>query len=398
MINPEKFCLAPFVQVVCRTNKTINPCCYYNNNKTNLQIQTIQQAWLGPEFQKLRETMIDETKTDPQCEKSCYNLEKQGMNTERLGLFQRHSPLEIEQAVNFSKLEKSNSKEINFPKKVEFHVSNLCNLKCLTCCPEDSSSLLNENKALFAKSNKKFFHPHKLEQSYFQFGDDRLKEIFEEILANDVETLDIRGGETMLVPYIREMLCSIDDKKKKTMSLRIQTNGTILNDQWKEILTSFKTIHLQVSIDAIEDDIHYIRHPADWSSILQILEFVKNLTNIDLTIACVISNLNLPILTKFMSWADKENFNWGLSCVAGPSHFVPNNLPETIFASAIEKIKKFQPKSRSNANVLNYLTTLSPLGNEQLWKTFCQQITLRDEYRNNSIFDLNPELKKFWIQ
>jgi hypothetical protein len=44
------------------------------------------------------------------------------------------------------------------------------------------------------------------------------------------------------------------------------------------------------------------------------------------------------------------------------------------------------------------LTTLSPLGNEQLWKTFCQQITLRDEYRNNSIFDLNPELKKFWIQ
>jgi hypothetical protein len=113
MINPEKFCLAPFVQVVCRTNKTINPCCYYDNNKTNLQIQTIQQAWLGPEFQTLRETMIDETKTDPQCEKSCYNLEKQGMNTERLGLFQRHSPLEIEQAVNFGKLEKSNLKDKN---------------------------------------------------------------------------------------------------------------------------------------------------------------------------------------------------------------------------------------------------------------------------------------------
>ena len=31
------------------------------------------------------------------------------------------------------------------------------------------------------------------------------------------------------------------------------------------------------------------------------------------------------------------------------------------------------------------------------WEDFCKMIDLRDKHRNNSIFDVLPELKPYWI-
>jgi sulfatase maturation enzyme AslB (radical SAM superfamily) len=231
----------------------------------------------------------------------------------------------------------------------------------------------------------------------YQYKDQQLDRLFREILNHDIKLLDLRGGETMMIPAIQQQLLDLDSDKKQKVQLRIQTNGTVLNSSWKEILSSYEKIDLQVSIDATGTDINYIRYPADWDCIQKNLEFFRSLPNVNLTIACTVSNLNLPILTKYLNWADNENFNWFVSTLVTPTIFNPANLPQSILRTATEKIATFHPKNPEKAAMINYLANLAPLDDPQLWQQFCEEISLRDNYRKNSIFDIQPELKEFWI-
>jgi hypothetical protein len=63
------------------------------------------------------------------------------------------------------------------------------------------------------------------------------------------------------------------------------------------------------------------------------------------------------------------------------------NLPAEMFYKAKEKLLKY-PK-------LDTLL-LNSQPQDTYWQNFCDMITLRDQYRNNSIFDILPELQTWW--
>lgn len=398
MIDIKKFCPAPFVNVTTRTTGSIKPCCVYPTDYSNVKNSSIEQKWNSPDFVNLRQIMLDGSQTNLQCKQACYDKELQNQNSDRLGWLRRVDLLDSDVDTQLKKLQQWDKISSEFPSYVELQISNLCNLKCLTCFPGDSSSFLYETIQIVEKtSNKTNISDQSLIQSMYQYQDHELDKLFCDILNHDIKVLDLRGGETMLVPIIQQRLLNLDSDKKQKIQLRIQTNGTILNPTWKEILNSYQKIDLQVSIDAVGTDINYIRHPAEWNRIQKNLEFFRSLPNVNLTIACTVSNLNLPILTKFLNWADGENYVWGMNTVVNPRIFNPANLPQSVLHTAMEKIATFQPKHPENATMVNYLTKLAPLDDKQLWQQFCREISSRDAYRKNSIFDIHPELKNFWV-
>lgn len=264
-----------------------------------------------------------------------------------------------------------------FPSRVEMHVGNVCNLKCLTCRPQDSSAFLAEDSKLGIS---------KFDQRKFKFNQIKLNHNLDLIFNHEVELIDLRGGESMLVPRIKHILSSLPEScYQKT--LRLQTNCTILDDTWKLIFSKFKNVEIMASIDAHGSDNHYIRYPADWNAIENNLDYFQSLPNIKLYVNCTISNLNFLILDRLIEWCKLKKIYLHYFVLTDPVYYSHMNLPAEMFYKAKEKLLKY-PK-------LDTLL-LNSQPQDTNWQNFCDMITLRDQYRNNSIFDILPELQTWW--
>ena len=283
-----------------------------------------------------------------------------------------------------------NYEDLDFPPELELQISNICNIKCLTCRPEDSSSFLTENKILKISdhSNKDY-----------QLSDEKLDQIFSEINSHNINMLDLRGGESMMVPRIKQRLTALTNVKD--VELRIQTNGTIWDNEWFSIFEKFKEINVMVSIDAYGDDNHYVRFPAIWSEIENTVNKMREVSNLRISGNCTISNLNLPILSRLLDWIIEKDIEFGFTGLSHPKHFEMTNLPIQVIVDIKEKLNKYlnrfnhQYTNDQFESILMRLGTINDL-DVDMWNKFCDIIDTRDQHRNNSIFDIQPELKKYW--
>jgi hypothetical protein len=98
-----------------------------------------------------------------------------------------------------------------------------------------------------------------------------------------------------------------------------------------------------------------------------------------------------------MTWAENEGYHWNVNLLDNPAIFQATNLPEPLFKASQEKIAEFVPKTQAQKKLLHYLCTLEPLNDQSLWMQFCETVSLRDGFRNNSIFDIHPSFKAFWV-
>jgi MoaA/NifB/PqqE/SkfB family radical SAM enzyme len=141
---------------------------------------------------------------------------------------------------------------------LDLKLGNLCNLKCLMCGPESSSSILSEwknNSQWFnvgSLSNKDFIWPSEIDfkEKFFQY-------------FSSLKYVKFTGGEPFLNPYIDDILETLPD----TCIVHITTNLTRLDRKKLQLLHKFKNLWLTASIDAIEDLYEIIRYPASWPDV-----------------------------------------------------------------------------------------------------------------------------------
>lgn len=368
-ITNKVFCIAPFVQTVVRANGNINPCCLVHSFK----YRDVKSYWNSPELQNMRSQMLSGQTLVPQCNE-CYIQEKNfgvSMRTEFLRDYQMSSDnyADIIQNRGYSDFE--------FPRRLEVHLGNLCNLKCLTCKPQDSSSFLVEDKILKISN---------FSNDSFQLNETLIEQIIKESLVHGLDILDLRGGESMLMPRIKQLLTELPEHHK-IKTLRIQTNGTILDDAWKNIFLKFEQVEIMISIDAYGDANHYIRYPSQWADIERTVDYVLSLPHAKKYVHTTVSNLNFLLLDQLIDWCRKKEIYFHSSPLLQPSEFCYTNLPKEIFNIGCNKLKNY-PEVH---NLLDH----NP--DTVHWNKFCSIITKRDNHRKNSIFDILPELKPFWI-
>jgi sulfatase maturation enzyme AslB (radical SAM superfamily) len=215
-----------------------------------------------------------------------------------------------------------------FPSRVEMHVGNICNLKCLTCKPQDSSAFLAEDLKLGIS---------KFDQQKFELDQITLDHNLNLMFKHEVDLIDLRGGESMLVPKIKDILCSLPELSYQK-TLRLQTNCTILDDTWKLIFSKFKNVEIMASIDAYGSDNHYIRYPADWTAIENNINYFQSLPNIKLYINCTISNLNFLVVDRLIEWAKLKKIYMHYFMLTDPVYYSHMNLPAELFYKAKEKL------------------------------------------------------------
>ena len=176
---------------------------------------------------------------------------------------------------------------------LDFRNNNLCNLKCRSCGPLFSTSWSSEAKRKIIND----YEPATLDQ----------------IDLSQCKKVYFAGGEPLMNPQhynVLEML--IAQKAKPT--LMYSTNLTItaykdkkVTDLWKH----FDSINLHASIDAVGKHAEIVRSGTDWEIVESNLAWIKQLSNVSLKIAPVISAINIwwiKDLLNYFNWVEVNDF------------------------------------------------------------------------------------------
>ena len=383
MANFKTFCIYPFNQIIARTHGRLSPCCHYTGD-TNLQDTTLSGYWHSDSLSNIRHSMAQGQVVD-YCNE-CYKNETVNGTSMRIDGLALHN---IDQHTDLDSVITKYQLSV-FPERLEVHVGNFCNLKCLSCNAWDSSAILAENRALKLNSES---------AKDFEISDSVLDEILLHLDRGDIQHLDLRGGESLLVPKVRKLLENLDSKVYDTVRLRIQTNATYLSDAWKTIFSRFRQVWISCSVDAVGQQLKYIRYPADWNDIQQNIQWYQQQPNIELTVAATVTNLNLLCVDQLIHWCMAQDVDFKLNPTVWPEIFQPANLPTELLAIATQRLVPLiapNANDHMNLSVLEKLTSLKSLNDTVLWQNFCRNIDMRDDYRGNRIFDVLPEFQQFW--
>jgi radical SAM protein with 4Fe4S-binding SPASM domain len=136
-----------------------------------------------------------------------------------------------------------------YPERVDWLITEKCNLTCRHCL--QNSSLKKENKI---------------------FDLSLLNSVFEEMERMDIETLKITGGEPLLANNAKAIFKLLIDKSfEKT----ILTNLMLIDDEWIDIFKN-KSFHLSTSIDGCNELSHdYIRGKGSFNILVNKLKILK---------------------------------------------------------------------------------------------------------------------------
>ena len=380
------FCVQPFVNTTTRIKGQNNVCCNMTKEDSNISHETPVDFFNSASVKKMRENLLAGIKLE-ECQ-LCYYQEKISKNSHRIEYNKYYNIKDNQTNEYYDKIvQKLRFANLKNPLYAELHISNLCNLKCLSCKELDSSRFHSENKKLGVSQD--------LETNYSKIDYTKYNAL-DSVIKKGLLFLDVRGGETLMVPEVKKILHQVDIETARNITLKIQTNGTIVPDHaWLDIMKKFKRTKLNVSVDAFDSDNYYVRFPANWQKIKETISCLKE-NNIKFIINTVVSNLNIMVLDKLFNWIQENGYLNYFYILRTPKHYQPTNLPQSLLDIAGERLQNVKREflNKDCNQKLEDLIKMCKTSDQTHWQSFCKEITMRDKFRKNKITDVIPEIKQ----
>jgi organic radical activating enzyme len=186
---------------------------------------------------------------------------------------------------------------------------NICNLRCITCSPTNSSLIIPDMYADLSipenvTARKLYATIGKQAPKKISFLKDMLASID---FTNHRLNFSVLGGEPLINPAIFEFLDWLSDQPyayKTTLS--VTTNGTTYNEKLLKYLERFKTVGVQLSIDGIDSDFEYIRSGANFEQLTKVCdsfyELTKKYDNFKMDCHYTLSWMNCLKFADFYNW------------------------------------------------------------------------------------------------
>jgi len=362
-LTPFKNCFAHKNAVYISTNKEpLAPCCFFKKGYASSTWSDYQQ--------KLESVDIEEA-----C-KYCIDMEKGGATWSHRLQYEQ----DFYRSPDFGKI---------FVAGVCF--DNVCNLKCTTCGPANSSQWIGDYQKLnlfrIPDQLKQFTRMQKEAPSKVEFLKNALATV-----TYDTFRLDIFGGESTINPSIIEFIdwLANSDYASKVM-INVTTNGTKFFQKLIDYHHKFKYIMIQVSIDGIEDHFEYLRYGAIWEevkqNILQYDQLSQQLNNLSVSLHYTLSWMNSLHFADFYKWVFENTHNMdglNLTKVMGPKRYSVDILPPKskaiIKQVVLDKISKIdistlpEKKQTLYQHLLNLYVTSIDSYSEEVYLQIDQRI------------------------
>lgn len=371
---PKTFCVLPWINLSTDVNGSLRPCCKFAQPSPDNEYQlpnmkegSLDVLWNDIRFQNLRQAFLD-GKKPKECS-SCWNEEAAGLSSFRT------------QFVSDKNIRILNKKfEIvseTGPLALDLKLNNVCNLKCRICGPQASSTFLKEHQERFNI---------KLVDGAYWISNKILGTENESVIkswAVELQHLEITGGEPMASPEnIKILELLIESGRSHEITILLNTNGTLYNKKFINLLTKFKRVTISLSIDDIGSRLEYERYPTEWKIIQENLvkfqELRKNYNNIHLTLCPTVSVFNVYYLPEYLEWAKNLDIDRYYNVLHYHPRYSIKNLPEYL--------KKFVRDKLTDSEFIAIVNFLN-LNSDDLIVDLVKEIVELDRYRQQSFVD-----------
>jgi len=244
------FCPVPWTGFIMNPNGEVKNCVVSKQrlgNINNSDIQDILHSDINNEIKQYMNTGQQHSGCS-----SCYKLE-QGTTGIKNVRSDRYYYLKSLAKVPYSAY---NTMDTTLS-TVDMRWRNTCNLACVYCFPELSSTWAKELNT-------------KITIDEYKLADTK-KYVLDN--AHNLKNVYLAGGEPLLLKENSELL----DKLNPDCTIRINTNLSNLKGPVFQRASKFRNVHWTVSVETMADEFDYIRYGANWETFLENLNVIKQL-------------------------------------------------------------------------------------------------------------------------
>lgn len=351
------------------------PCCFmggwdtdpkiYENVLTNIEQKTPQDIFDSDTYKQLRYDLSNNIR-NPLCS-VCWDQEDRGLDSPRF----------------YS--QDSFYKEDGDISNIQVKVDNKCNLGCRSCNPSNSSYLGKEwNKEENNGAQSSLAYEWLLENTH------------------KVKILSITGGEPFFSKKFYEIVDRyIETGASKNTKIVVHTNGTLFNKTTIEKLNEFKLLQTTLSIDSVDKNYEYIRHPFKFDRLEDSIDtLLTHSTNHDfVVIALVLTSLNINHLKRHEEWCRitfRNNFKVFYSELWDRKMGISiENLSDEILNIGIKDAETLEDKYADRSRAIQFYK--SALTSKPDRKKMLKEIDSFDQKRRQSYKDfVDPQLTE-WL-
>lgn len=379
-------CHFPFDSMMANTNGIITTCCWGEpiiNKETGMPYTrdkfTLEQVFHSKEMQQLRTDLVSGIKNS-NCRK-CWRAEEEGRSSMRLQEIRTEGEFENNQTPQIE--------------NIFLSLGNQCNLKCRTCGPDNSSTWIKEyydtNEFLH---NQTFSEYQKavifLEEDSSKFVDSIIKENIP-----NAKELIITGGEPLMMKNVWRLLDNtVEQGYAKNMALSFHTNCTFWNNKAEETISKFKEVEISLSIDGIDKQFEYMRHPAKWDHVLPNIEKIINMqskhSGLAVSITCAVSSYNVWYLNEVFEFADSKGISVNAHLLHTPDFMSIRHIPKNIANDIIQRLSSVATHQEEAKKVIDYMN-VPAVDSQRMWNKFLEDLDIKDRYRGESFRDTFSE-------
>ena len=380
-------CPAFFLDATIDSAGNYSPCTALGGQLMNFGDQFLDEIWKNPKIEKLR-AQSAAGKQLSTCTR-CWSEEKLNFVSERNYLTQ-----DVPEDTDYV----DPAYYSMGPRHLNIKVSNICNLRCRTCQSYDSY-LYNIEGEYYNKKynlNNKFYNAGILKK---HFTDEQLDQLYK--FSDNLERIELYGGEPFLDDQIPKFLNKlIDNGRSRDIDFSVSTNATHeLTDSWEKILTSYRDVVINISIDAIGNQFTYMRHPGKWKDVEKNIKSFFELeyanTNITVQPVVTVSALNVYSLGEIFEYFKLYNVEPFIILVQIPKYYCVNVIPDDI-KLIVEK--KLQSYNNSKFDPVINLLRSPQNGSDNTWDKFKFWTRAKDEYRKESFIECFEEFGKILLE
>lgn len=361
------FCVYPWIEQVVQSNGNYSYCCVAqkggpvqrpDGKSFNASDDRLEDVWNSESMRSLRKAMLDGAPVKD-C-KLCYFQESIGKKSYRQmhnQEWEEKAKTTIEDRLEYSK--KNDYAVDGKPLYLDLRLGNLCNLKCRSCNPNNSSPIFKETEELLA-TNSEFKdlwqrHGHgtpKLQKNWYE-----TEEFWDQIISSipNLRKVYLTGGEpTLIQGNYRFLQACIDSGYSKNIFLMFNVNGTNLPPRLLELLPHFEFVLMNVSIDGFASDNDYIRFPSQWEKISRNLQtLLKTPGPIQVGVTPVIQVYNILGLNRLLQFVQETSvqfdklINVDFLYATSPKYLDPQILPASIKREARLRLENYRDRSKT---------------------------------------------------
>ena len=309
MANKDIFCNVPWTNLHIYWDGSFGGCCseqhppHQEPNKYNLQSMTATQWYNSPPLSNMRD-QIKSNSSLTQCE-GCYREEEVGYESKRIRENFK-SVIFTQQAFDKSYLQSPMYQDFqsNVTNRlpIDWHIDlgNECNLACKMCNPQASSKISSIFKKwhLIADSANRNWTQDP--PSWQNFLDSIMS-------VPNLNRLHFMGGEPLLNKRFVELLDFLLDNNRHSISISFVTNGTVTNQQVVDRLLKFRSCDIEVSLESIHHNNHYIRQGSNTEDVLKNIIWLRSqqTDQFHVILRSVPQLLNINNYDQYIAWAWK---------------------------------------------------------------------------------------------